>query len=94
MYSLTRIGHAKSVAHLCQSNGRAQVAGRQLVQKLRKIHLTNKRCNWFEEMWPAPKANHEIPTPSGLLPHQILFGRDPLGWGLPFSGVGMAMDAK
>ena len=27
-------------------------------------------------------------------PHPILFGRDPLGRGLPLSGDGMAMDAK
>ena len=41
------------------------------MQKLRKIHLTNKRRNWFEEMWPALKAHHDTPTPGGLSPHQI-----------------------
>ena len=70
------------------------VAGRQLFEKLRKIHITNPRRNWFEEMWPALKAHHDTPTPGGLSPHQILFGRDPLGRGLPLSGDGMAMDAK
>ena len=45
-------------------------------------------------MWPALKAHHDTPTPGGLSPHQILFGRDPLGRGLPLSGDGMAMDAK
>ena len=45
-------------------------------------------------MWPAPKAHPDTPTPGGLSPHQILFGRDPLGRGLPLSGDGMAMDAK
>ena len=94
MCSLMGIRHAKSVAYLSQSNGRAEVAGRQLFEKLRKIHLANSRRNWFEEMWPALKAHHDTPTPGGLSPHQILFGRDPLGWGLPLSGDGMAMDAK
>ena len=88
------IRHAKSVAYLSRSNGRAEVAGRQLFEKLRKIHITNPRRNWFEEMWPALKAHHDTPTPGGLSPHQILFGRDPLGRGLPLSGDGMAMDAK
>ena len=94
MCSLMGIRHAKSVAYLSWSNGRAEVAGRQLFEKLRKIHITNPRRNWFEEMWPALKAHHDTPTPSGLSPHQILFGRDPLGRGLPLSGDGMTVDAK
>ena len=94
MCSVMGIRHAKSVAYLSSSNGWAEVAGEQLFEKLEKIHLTNKRRNWFEEMWPALKANHDTPTPGGLSPHQILFRRDPLGWGLPLSDDGMAMDAK
>ena len=94
MCSLMGIRHAKSVAHLSRSDGRAEVAGRQLFEKLRKIHITHPRRNWFEEMWPALKAHHDTPTPGGLAPHQILFRRNPLGWGLPLSGDGMAMDAK
>ena len=94
MCSLMGIRHAKSVACLSGSKGRAEVAGRQLFEKLRKIHITNPRRHWFEEMWPALKAHHDTATPDGLSPHQILFGRDPLGRGLPLSGDGMAMDAK
>ena len=37
MCSLMGIRHAKSVAYLSRSNGRAEVAGRQLFEKLRKI---------------------------------------------------------
>ena len=65
-----------------------------MFEKLCKIHLANKGRNWFEEMWPALKARHATPTPSGLSPHQILFCRDPLVWGLPLSGEGLAMAAK
>ena len=43
--SLMGICHAKSVAYLSRSNGQAEVAGRQLFEKLRKIHLGNKRRN-------------------------------------------------
>ena len=77
MCSLMGICHAKSVAYLSRSNGRAEVAGRQLLEKLRKIHITNPRRNWFEERWPALRAHHDTPTLGGLSPHQILFGRDP-----------------
>ena len=94
MCFLMGIRHAKSVAYLSRSNGRAELAGGQLFEKLRKIHITNPRRNWFEEMWPALKAHHDTPTPVGLSPHQILFSRDPLGRGLPLSGDDMAMDAK
>ena len=66
MCSLMRIRHAKSVAYLRRSNSRAEVAGRQRFEKLRKIHITNPRRNWFEEMWPALKAHHDNPTPGGL----------------------------
>ena len=54
------------------------LAGR-LFEKLRKIHLTNKRRNWFDEMWPALKSHHDSLTPGGLQPRQIHFGRDLLG---------------
>ena len=70
------------------------MAGRQLFEKLRRIHPTNKRRHSFEEIWPALKAHHDTPTPGELWPHPILFGWDPVGHGLPFSGEGMAMDAK
>ena len=60
MCSLMGIRHAKSVAYLSRSNSRAEVAGRQLFEKLRKIHITNPRPNWFEEMWPALKAHHDM----------------------------------
>ena len=45
MCSLMGIRHAKSVAYLSRSNGRADVAGRQLFEKPCKIYLTNKRRN-------------------------------------------------
>ena len=47
-----------------------------------------------KEMLPAVKALHDTPTPGWLSPHQILFGMDLLGWGLPLLDEGMAMDAK
>ena len=45
-------------------------------------------------MWGAIEAYHNTPTPAGLSPHQILFGRDPLSRGLPWSTEGLARDAK
>ena len=45
MCSLMGIWHAKNVAYLSRVNGRAEVAGRQLFEKLLKMHLTDKRRN-------------------------------------------------
>ena len=45
MCFLMGIRHAKSVGYLSWSNGRAEVAGTQLFEKLPKIHLINKRRN-------------------------------------------------
>ena len=94
MGSPMRIRHAKSVTYLSRSNRRAKVGERQLFEKLRKTHVTDKRQNWFEEIRPALKVHHDTLQPAGLSPHQVLFGRDALGRGLPLSGDGMAMDPK
>ena len=59
MCCLLGIPHAKGVAYLSPSNGRAEVARRQLFEKLRKIHLTNKRRNWFAVMG-LPLAAHVL----------------------------------
>ena len=93
IFSLMGIRHAKTTAYLSRPNGRAEVAGRLLFEKPRRIHLTNKCRNWFEEMWPALKARHDTPTPGGSSHQEFFFGRDPLGWGLPLPGEGMATDA-
>ena len=45
-------------------------------------------------MWPALNAHHDTPTARAFLPHQFLFNTDPLRRTLPFSGDGMAMEAK
>ena len=50
MCSRMEIWHAKSVAYLRRSKGRAEVAGRKLFENLCKIQLTNKRRKWFQEM--------------------------------------------
>ena len=64
------------------------------LNKLCKIHLTNKHRNWFGQMLPAHKSHRDTRTAAGLSPHQIPFCRDPLGRGLPLSDDGLAMNAE
>ena len=87
------VRHATSVAHLSRSNGQAEVAGRRVLERLRKLHMENQKKNWFREMWRAIQAYHHLPKPSGLSPHEILFTRDRLSCSLPWYTTGLAKDA-
>ena len=85
--------HATSVAHLRCANGRAKVASRQVFEGLHKLHLKKQKKTSLREMWRAIQAYHNLPTPSGLSPHQILFTRDRLSRSLPWYTNGLAKDA-
>ena len=88
------VRHARTVAYHSQSNGRAEVAGRQLFEQLKKLHLERPSLNWLTSMWRAIQAYHDLPTPSGCSPHQILFGRDRIEQGLPWATLEEAVDCE
>ena len=92
MCRLMAVRHARTVAYHSQSNCRAEVAGRQLFEKLRKLHLERPGHNWLTSMSRAIQAYHNLPTPSGYSPHQILFGRDRIEQGLHWATPGKALD--
>ena len=70
------IWHAKTVAYHSQSNGRAEVAGRQMFEKYRQLHIDEPGRNWYNSLWRVLQAYHDLPGPTGLSPHRILFLRD------------------
>ena len=45
------IRHAKSAASHSRSNGRADVAGRQIFEKFRQLHNEEPRRNWLNSIW-------------------------------------------
>ena len=57
--------HAKTVAYHSRSNGRAEVAGRQILEKFRQLHIEEPRKNWFHSLWRALQAFHDLPGPTG-----------------------------
>ena len=77
------VRHATSVAHFSRSNRRAEVAGRQVFERLRKLHLEHPKKNWLREMWRAIQAYQNFPTPFGVSAHQILFTSDRLSGSVP-----------
>ena len=57
------VRHAQTVAYHSPSNGRAEVAGRQLFEQLKKLHLEGPGRNGLTSMWRAIQAQHNLPTP-------------------------------
>ena len=57
-----------SQSHYPQANGRAEVAGQQLISLLRKLHAENE-INWVEALPRALRHIHDRVGEGGLSPH-------------------------
>ena len=89
------IRHAKTVAYHSRSNGRAEVAGRQMFEKFGQLHIDKPGRNWYNSLWRVLQAYHDLPGPGGLSPHRILFLRDRVSHTLPWLNHGkVARDAN
>ena len=89
------IRHAKTVAYHSRSNGQAEVAGRQMFEKFRQLHIDEPGRNWYNSLWRVLQAYHDLPGPTGLSPHRILFLRDRVSRTLPWLNHGkVARDAN
>ena len=89
------IRHAKTVPYHSRSNGRAEVAGRQMFEKFRQLHIDKPGRNWYNSLWRVLQAYHDLPGPTGLSAHCILFLRDRVSHTLPWMNHGkVALDAN
>ena len=89
------IRHAKTVAYHSRSNCRAEVAWRQMFEKFRQLHIDEPGGNWYNSLWGVLQAYHDLPGPTGLSPHRILFLRDRVSRILPWLNHGkVARDAN
>ena len=89
------IRHAKTVAYHSRSNGRAEVAGRQMFEKFRQLHSDEPGRNWYNSLWRVLQVYHNLPGPTGLSLHCILFLRDRVSSTLPWLNHGkVARDAS
>ena len=68
------IHQALSQAYNHRANGRAEVAGQQLREMLRKMHIS-EGINWVEALPIALDRTHDVKGVTGLSPYEILFGR-------------------
>jgi len=76
------VRQAFSHAYRPQGNGRAEMAGKQLITLLRKLNAEGG-INWVEALPRALYIHHGIPGETGLSPHHIVFGRDRNVTGIP-----------
>ena len=70
------IRHAKTVAYRSRSNGRAEVARRQMFETFCKLHIDEPGRNRYNSLWRVLQAYQDLPGPTGLSPHRILFLQD------------------
>ena len=62
------IRHAKTVAYHRRLNGRDEVAGRQMFDKFRQLHMDEPGRNLNNSLCRALQAYHNLPGPTGLSP--------------------------
>ena len=82
-----------SQSHYPQANGRAEVAGQQLISLLRKLHAENE-INWVEALPRALRHIHDRIVEGGLSLYQILLGRERPLTGLPYSPEWESQEAQ
>ena len=68
------IRQAYSQAYRPQANGRAERAGRQIIEWLEKINTTEE-INWVEALPMVLRQYHDAVGESGYSPYEIVFGR-------------------
>ena len=87
------IQHAKTVAYHSRSNGRAEVASRQIFQTFCQLQIEDPGRNWFHTLWRVLQAHHDLSEPMGLSPHRNFFLRDRVSPTLPWMNHGkIALD--
>jgi hypothetical protein len=86
------IREAFSQAYHPQANGRAEVAGKQLIECLRKIHA-EEEVNWVEALPRALRYIHDRVGAGGISPYKLLMGRDRPLAGLPYTPERECLDA-
>ena len=89
------IRHAKTVAYPSRSNGWVEVAGQQMFEQFRQLHIDKLGRNRYNLLWRVLQAYRDLPKPTGLSPHRILFLRDRVSRTLPWLNHGkVARDAS
>ena len=69
-------------------------AGSRMFEKFCQLHIEKPGGYWFHSLWSLFQAFHDLPRPTGLSPHRILFLRDRVSRTFPWMNHGkVAQDA-
>ncbi len=71
------IVHATAITNRHQGNGKAEVTGKGLRQALAKARSVDPSLTWRELCRSVVRQWNATPGPTGLSPHEIVFGRVP-----------------
>ena len=93
MCSRLGIRQAYSQAYRPNANGRAEVAGKTLINALRKVGAETP-VNWVEALPRILWRYHNLPGESGMSPFHILFGRERSEAGCPYEPLHECEDAR
>ena len=87
------IRQAYSQVYHHSANGRAEVAGQQIMEILRKLY-TQDKINWVEALPRVLARIHDVKGESGLSPYEILFGRTRSLGNMPYTPPKECEDAN
>jgi hypothetical protein len=93
MCAMLGIRHAVAQPHHHRDNGRAERAGGQLRDMLRKLHTQHATYTWVEALPIALRHIHDQPGVSGYSPYEIVFGRQRSLANLPYTPPRERFDA-
>jgi hypothetical protein len=93
MCAMLGIQHAVAQPYHHRANGRAERAGLQVFDILRKIRTQSTTFTWVEALPSVLRHIHDQPGVSGFSPYEILFGRQRSLAGLPYTPSRESVDA-
>ena len=76
-----------------QANGRAERAGQQVMEVLRKLH-TDRKINWVETLPRVLRIIHDTPGECGLSRYEVVFGREIFTARVPYKPPRACIDAQ
>jgi hypothetical protein len=88
------VQHAVSQPYHHRANGRAEKAGQQLIDMLRKLCVEQVHFTWVEALPQALRRIHVLSGESGYSPYEIVFGRTRALASLPYQPPHESLEAS
>ena len=87
------ITHVYTQPYHHEANGRAERAGQQILEVMRKIN-SDRKINWVNALPRVLRLIHDAPGETGLSPYEIVFGRQRFLANVPYKPRRECEDAQ